>query len=165
MRKNKRTSDGEPQGRPAFLPQGQFAPENKSSDNAEAADSMTAGSSVTNDKTLCQKFQTNVLHVFVLTIQTEATDTSVHETSASNVEISPQSGGVKRKHENDDDVDDFNHDKVRLWEDGYKERYYENKFGVHPSDEEFRSKVATEYVRGLSWVLQYYYQVSLAHYT
>ena len=48
---------------------------------------------------------------------------------------------------------------MRLWEEGFKERYYESKFGVGPNDIEFRSKVATEYVRGLCWVLQYYYQV------
>ena len=48
---------------------------------------------------------------------------------------------------------------MRLWEDGFKERYYESKFAVVPTDEEFRLKVACEYVRGLCWVLQYYYQV------
>ena len=84
----------------------------------------------------------------------------MHQTGASNVEVSPQSGGLKRKREDDDAVDDFSHDEVRLWEDGFKERYYESKFAVPPSDEEFRSKVALEYVRGLCWVLQYYYQVS-----
>ena len=66
--------------------------------------------------------------------------------------------GVKRKHE-DDEEEDFSHDEVRLWEDGFKERYYESKFAVAPTDEEFRFKVACEYVRGLCWVLQYYYQV------
>ncbi len=80
-----------------------------------------------------------------------------NQTGASNVEVSPQAG-VKRKRE-DDDEDDFSHDEVRLWEDGFKERYYESKFAVPPTDEDFRSKVALEYVRGLCWVLQYYYQV------
>ena len=69
------------------------------------------------------------------------------------------SGGVKRKLEDDDDDDDFSHDEVRLWEDGFKDRYYESKFAVSPTDHKFRSKVAAEYVRGLCWVLQYYYQV------
>lgn len=68
------------------------------------------------------------------------------------------SRGSKRKPENNDDDDDFSHDEVRLWEDGFKERYYESKFAVAPTDEAFRSKVACEYVRGLCWVLQYYYQ-------
>lgn len=74
-------------------------------------------------------------------------------TGASNIEH-----GVKRKRD-DDEEDDFSHDEVRLWEDGFKERYYESKFAVSPTDEGFRSKVALEYVRGLCWVLQYYYQV------
>lgn len=88
---------------------------------------------------------------------------SAHQTGASNNEVSNQAGGVKRKRDDDDD-DDFSHDEVRLWEDGFKERYYESKFAVPPTDEEFRSKVALEYVRGLCWVLQYYYQVkSLKH--
>ena len=68
--------------------------------------------------------------------------------------------GTKRKSEAVEEEDDFSHDEVRLWEDGFKERYYESKFAVQPTDEEFRSKVACEYVRGLCWVLQYYYQVN-----
>lgn len=83
---------------------------------------------------------------------------SAHQTGASNNEAS-QAAGVKRKKDDDDD-DDFSHDEVRLWEDGFKERYYESKFAVPPTDEDFRSKVALEYVRGLCWVLQYYYQVN-----
>lgn len=81
----------------------------------------------------------------------------VQKTGASNL-VNGQGGGIKRKRE-DDDEDDFSHDEVRLWEDGFKDRYYESKFAVSPTDEEFRSKVALEYVRGLCWVLQYYYQV------
>ncbi|KAF8529266.1 exoribonuclease 2 [Hysterangium stoloniferum] len=49
-------------------------------------------------------------------------------------------------------------DTVRLWEPGYKERYYRQKFGVELSDREFRKKITTAYVEGLSWVLHYYYQ-------
>uniref|UniRef100_A0A182N5J5 5'-3' exoribonuclease n=1 Tax=Anopheles dirus TaxID=7168 RepID=A0A182N5J5_9DIPT len=49
-------------------------------------------------------------------------------------------------------------DEVRLWEDGFKDRYYESKFDVMPQNVKFRQTVAWEYVRGLCWVLRYYYQ-------
>ncbi|KAI1301335.1 5'-3' exoribonuclease 4 [Halotydeus destructor] len=48
-------------------------------------------------------------------------------------------------------------DLVELGDDGWKERYYYNKFdcAMHTS---ISSKVAEEYVLGLCWVLRYYYQ-------
>lgn len=49
-------------------------------------------------------------------------------------------------------------DTVRLWEEGYADRYYEQKFHVSPQDIEFRHKVARAYVEGLAWVLLYYFQ-------
>uniref|UniRef100_A0A4Y0BJ93 5'-3' exoribonuclease n=1 Tax=Anopheles funestus TaxID=62324 RepID=A0A4Y0BJ93_ANOFN len=49
-------------------------------------------------------------------------------------------------------------DEVRLWEDGFKDRYYESKFDVTSQNSSFRQTVAWEYVRGLCWVLRYYYQ-------
>ncbi|KAK1761141.1 exoribonuclease 2 [Echria macrotheca] len=49
-------------------------------------------------------------------------------------------------------------DTVRLWEDGYADRYYEQKFKVDPKDIAFRHKVARAYVEGLAWVLEYYMQ-------
>lgn len=49
-------------------------------------------------------------------------------------------------------------DTVRLWEDGYEERYYEQKFHVDPKDVAFRNKVARQYAEGLCWVLAYYMQ-------
>ncbi|VDL98541.1 unnamed protein product [Schistocephalus solidus] len=50
-------------------------------------------------------------------------------------------------------------DEVRLWEDGWRARYYQSKFGVDPADApEFCLQVAHEYVIGLCWVLAYYYQ-------
>jgi 5'-3' exoribonuclease 2 len=49
-------------------------------------------------------------------------------------------------------------DTVRLWEEGYVGRYYEQKFHVSPDDVEFRHKVARSYVEGLAWVLLYYFQ-------
>ncbi|XP_026332870.1 5'-3' exoribonuclease 2 homolog [Hyposmocoma kahamanoa] len=60
--------------------------------------------------------------------------------------------------ENDEDDDDDKNDEVRLWEEGFKERYYESKFEVATDNMEFRYRVALQYVRGLCWVLRYYYQ-------
>lgn len=66
--------------------------------------------------------------------------------------------GQKRKREEDNEDDDQAHDEVRLWEDGFKDRYYESKFDVSPDNLEFRYNVALQYVKGLCWVLRYYYQ-------
>lgn len=49
-------------------------------------------------------------------------------------------------------------DHVRMWEEGYADRYYEQKFHVDRKDIEFRHQVARAYVEGLSWVLLYYFQ-------
>lgn len=49
-------------------------------------------------------------------------------------------------------------DTVRMWEPGYADRYYEQKFSVAPEDREFRHKVARAYAEGLAWVLLYYFQ-------
>lgn len=54
--------------------------------------------------------------------------------------------------------DELPPDTVRLWEPGYSDRYYEQKFGVSPDDKEFRRKVARSYAEGLAWVLLYYFQ-------
>ncbi|KAG8708843.1 5'-3' exoribonuclease 2 [Ceratobasidium sp. 395] len=49
-------------------------------------------------------------------------------------------------------------DTVKLWEPGYKERYYRSKFGIELNDTETRKQITTAYMEGLCWVLQYYYQ-------
>lgn len=49
-------------------------------------------------------------------------------------------------------------DTIKLWEPGYEERYYEQKFHVAPDDIAFRNKVARQYAEGLCWVLAYYMQ-------
>ena len=46
--------------------------------------------------------------------------------------------GEKRKHDEEESDDDQAHDEVRLWEDGFKDRYYESKFDVAPKQLEFR---------------------------
>jgi len=49
-------------------------------------------------------------------------------------------------------------DNVRLYEPGYKERYYQQKFGVPNSNTEFKKTVTQHYLEGMAWVLHYYYQ-------
>ncbi|OJA12735.1 hypothetical protein AZE42_05793 [Rhizopogon vesiculosus] len=49
-------------------------------------------------------------------------------------------------------------DNVRLYEPGYKKRYYQQKFGLSENDVEFRRKLTKHYVEGIAWVLHYYYQ-------
>ncbi|CAG0882051.1 unnamed protein product [Darwinula stevensoni] len=70
--------------------------------------------------------------------------------------------GTKRKLEDTErvkeDEDEEPHDEVRLWEEGFKERYYESKFDAPSDDPMFRFRVAQEYAHGLCWVLRYYYQ-------
>jgi len=70
---------------------------------------------------------------------------------------SPTSNQQDSVHGEEEDNDP--NDSVRLWEEGWRERYYKNKFNVGKNDlEEFRIQVAQHYARGLCWVLQYYYQ-------
>ncbi|KAI8086297.1 XRN 5'-3' exonuclease N-terminus-domain-containing protein [Halteromyces radiatus] len=49
-------------------------------------------------------------------------------------------------------------DAVRLWEPGWKERYYTLKFGFRPEDREEISDVVKSYCEGLCWVFAYYYK-------
>ncbi|KAK5852569.1 hypothetical protein PBY51_006422 [Eleginops maclovinus] len=65
--------------------------------------------------------------------------------------------GTKRKAE-DSDSEPEPEDNVRLWEEGWKQRYYKTKFDVDATDDDFRKKVVKSYVEGLCWVLRYYYQ-------
>uniref|UniRef100_A0A0K8UPL0 5'-3' exoribonuclease 2 homolog n=1 Tax=Bactrocera latifrons TaxID=174628 RepID=A0A0K8UPL0_BACLA len=58
----------------------------------------------------------------------------------------------------DNDSDENDNDEVRLHEAGFKNRYYESKFDVGTNNQGFRYSVALQYVRGLCWVLKYYYQ-------
>jgi 5'-3' exoribonuclease 2 len=50
-------------------------------------------------------------------------------------------------------------DTIRLWENGWKNRYYKRNFEVSESDVQFRRKVALAYTEGLCWIFKYYCQV------
>lgn len=67
---------------------------------------------------------------------------------------------IESKVENneEEEIDPDANDQVRLWEDGWKHRYYKVKFNVEENDVDFRQKVAHHYAIGLQWVLKYYYQ-------
>lgn len=69
-----------------------------------------------------------------------------------------EDGDEIQKDEEDEEEDPQANDEVRLWESGFKDRYYESKFDVGSDNVQFRYSVALQYVRGLCWVLQYYYQ-------
>uniref|UniRef100_A0AAY4CF95 5'-3' exoribonuclease n=1 Tax=Denticeps clupeoides TaxID=299321 RepID=A0AAY4CF95_9TELE len=78
---------------------------------------------------------------------------SIHEDNSRSCDYR----GMKRKAE-DSDSEPEPEDNVRLWEEGWKQRYYKTKFDVDVTDDEFRKKVVKSYVEGLCWVLRYYYQ-------
>ncbi|GME85608.1 unnamed protein product [[Candida] boidinii] len=51
-------------------------------------------------------------------------------------------------------------DSIKLWEPGYRNRYYQEKF--HTKDEQEINRIKKDmtycYIQGVSWVLLYYYQ-------
>ncbi|CAO3646971.1 unnamed protein product [Cunninghamella echinulata] len=50
-------------------------------------------------------------------------------------------------------------DAVRLWETGWKERYYETKFHLRADqDREEINEIVKSYIEGLCWVFAYYYK-------
>ncbi|KAJ2724499.1 5'-3' exoribonuclease 2 [Coemansia sp. Benny D115] len=49
-------------------------------------------------------------------------------------------------------------DDVKLYEPGYRSRYYNLKFHIAEDDKKEINLIAEHYVRGLCWVLRYYYQ-------
>ncbi|KAK7470943.1 5'-3' exoribonuclease 2 [Stygiomarasmius scandens] len=69
------------------------------------------------------------------------------EASASNLEYKVNADGTV-----------VQEDTIKLWEPGYKERYYRQKFGIELTDKETRREIAQKYVEGMAWVLCYYYQ-------
>lgn len=81
--------------------------------------------------------------------------TSAHSNQNAAAELKQLMGQNQKKGEESDEEPP---DDVRLWEDGWKDRYYSQKFDVDPDDVTFRHTVANHYVRGLCWVLRYYYQ-------
>ena len=83
----------------------------------------------------------------------------VDQTTGKDLNVGRKCTNVSLKRGADDsDSEEEAPDEVKLYEDGFKDRYYESKFGVLPEDRHFRHRVAAEYTIGLCWVLRYYYQ-------
>ncbi|XP_035758128.1 5'-3' exoribonuclease 2 [Egretta garzetta] len=126
---------------PAFIPGGQFSPQalgNRSSPQAISNPRQAAFEMRMHDRQ-------------------NSTTSSSPNTSITSDGSPSLGGGIKRKAE-DSDSEPEPEDNIRLWETGWKQRYYKNKFDVDASDEKFRRKVVQSYVEGLCWVLRYYYQ-------
>lgn len=150
----------ERQQRPNFeqLHQTQFAP--------TALGRGIMPNAVVNPKEDILRISKMAMHMHTSTVVKNPLELMLHPTPGNSTTPEQTQRGVKRKHEDDEpqkaedneEEDDQAHDEVRLWEDGFKDRYYESKFDVTPDNYQFRYSVALQYVKGLCWVLQYYYQ-------
>ncbi|XP_030626447.1 5'-3' exoribonuclease 2 [Chanos chanos] len=133
--------------RPAFLPTGQFAP--------QALGGYGRPQSIQNARHTAYEMRMHGRDQ-----QNKDAAQSLKATLRNGSKASSDSldgRGVKRKAE-DSDSEPEPEDNVRLWEEGWKQRYYKNKFDVDLTDDSFRKKVVKSYVEGLCWVLRYYYQ-------
>ncbi|KAJ7499209.1 exoribonuclease 2 [Mycena latifolia] len=83
-------------------------------------------------------------------------DDVADETLGDDEDDAPPDVSVRLKVNADGTVDQ--EDTVQLWEPGYKERYYAQKFPESLRDPDLKKKVTKAYVEGIAWVLHYYYQ-------
>ncbi|XP_040920788.1 5'-3' exoribonuclease 2 [Toxotes jaculatrix] len=149
MKEKRKRMKMEQQG-PAFLTTGQFAPQALGRrDRPEAVQNAR-------HQAYNMRMQSREQHNKDAAQSLKATMRNGGNSSAGPSD-SAESRGVKRKAE-DSDSEPEPEDNVRLWEQGWKQRYYKTKFDVDVTDEDFRRKVVRSYVEGLCWVLRYYYQ-------
>ncbi|PNS15301.1 hypothetical protein CAC42_5472 [Sphaceloma murrayae] len=109
-------------------------------------------------KETAQSSQRNAVEELMKSVQPETPPKAVGKRTADMMETAGSAATPDSQPSTPADPDAPPEDTVRLWEEGYEERYYEQKFHVAPNDMEFRHKVARDYVEGLAWVLQYYFQ-------
>ena len=114
-------------------------------------------------KETAQESQKNAVEQLMSSVQPETSPSASGKRKASAMEDGSSTPGrttpdAAAKPEAQKDPDEPPADTVCLWEEGYADRYYEQKFKVSPSDVEFRHQVARDYVEGLAWVLLYYFQ-------
>jgi len=151
IKREEEMRNGGPVGKPAWMMTGQYAPK------ALVGGSGGGGNVVESPRETAAELR-------------KATESGTTAGSSSNANAAADlramlkgdkaspSNEKKRAHNSDSDSEDEPLDEVRLYEDGWKDRYYTSKFEVEPTDVEFRHKVARHYVRGMCWVLRYYFQ-------
>uniref|UniRef100_A0A8C7Z3V7 5'-3' exoribonuclease n=1 Tax=Oryzias sinensis TaxID=183150 RepID=A0A8C7Z3V7_9TELE len=125
--------------------------------NLERVEMIMQAVGVAEDNIFKKRKEDEVKHFFFLEHLGNVSFWFVVPQSSSGANESQDRRAPKRKAE-DSDSDPEPEDNVRLWEDGWKQRYYKNKFDVDVTDSDFRKKVVQSYVEGLCWVLRYYYQ-------
>uniref|UniRef100_A0A8B9MIM8 5'-3' exoribonuclease n=1 Tax=Accipiter nisus TaxID=211598 RepID=A0A8B9MIM8_9AVES len=126
---------------PSFIPGGQFSPQalgNRSSPQAISNPRQAAFEMRMHDRQ-------------------NSTTSSSPNTSLTSDGSPSLAGGIKRKAE-DSDSEPEPEDNIRLWETGWKQRYYKNKFDVDASDEKFRRKVVQSYgCASWNWYYPFHY--------
>uniref|UniRef100_A0A8C4TMR0 5'-3' exoribonuclease n=1 Tax=Falco tinnunculus TaxID=100819 RepID=A0A8C4TMR0_FALTI len=126
---------------PSFIPGGQFSPQalgNRSSPQAISNPRQAAFEMRMHDRQ-------------------NSTTSSSPNTSLTSDGSPSLTGGIKRKAE-DSDSEPEPEDNIRLWETGWKQRYYKNKFDVDASDEKFRRKVVQSYgCASWNWYYPFHY--------
>ncbi|KAG8629244.1 hypothetical protein KVT40_003109 [Elsinoe batatas] len=105
-----------------------------------------------------QSSQRSAVEELMQSMQPETPPQALGKRTADMMEADGDSGAQTPTSQSGVDPDAPPEDTVKLWEEGYEERYYEQKFHVAPDDIEFRHQVARDYVEGLAWVLLYYFQ-------
>ncbi|XP_052767094.1 5'-3' exoribonuclease 2-like isoform X2 [Mya arenaria] len=148
-RKNRRMDD-----KPRYIPGGMLAPRPLGRDGGGGRGRPGLGSS----GNVRQEAYQQRMQGFS-TSSTDRDLANLDAAQALKAMMNTENSGEKRKRDGEDsDSDPEPDDEVKLWEDGWKDRYYKSKFDVEPQDMAFRHNVANHYVRGLCWVLRYYYQ-------
>ncbi|KAL3873789.1 hypothetical protein ACJMK2_036874, partial [Sinanodonta woodiana] len=134
---------------PRFIPRGQFAPQPLGRSGGPAA--------ISNPRQQAYQMRTQGMHTSAVEKNLGKLDSS-EALKAMMYSGRDNSAGHGQKRGHEEVEEEEPQDDVKLWEDGWKDRYYKSKFDVDSDDIEFRHTVASHYVIGLCWVLRYYYQ-------
>uniref|UniRef100_A0A669Q5G4 5'-3' exoribonuclease n=1 Tax=Phasianus colchicus TaxID=9054 RepID=A0A669Q5G4_PHACC len=125
---------------PSFIPGGQFSP--------QALGNRSSPQAISNPRQAAYEMR----------MHDRQNSTMSSPNTSLNSDGSPSPArGIKRKSE-DSDSEPEPEDNIRLWESGWKQRYYKNKFDVDASDEKFRRKVVQSYgCASWNWYYPFHY--------